>query len=192
MADLLRKKLQEDPSFHDALIEELLSYFKPVSTKRGEILLGKGETAHYMYFVNKGCLRVFCIQEDGKESTRYFAFEGRFGSAFPSFVLQQPSVALIDTVEPSELLRIHYNDFQKLLSSLPGWERLYRKDLERDYIESIQRIESFVTMNATERYHRILKYEPHIVKRLPNKIVASYMGISQETLSRLKSSDMIY
>lgn len=189
MFDLLRKKFVSTGSFDDALIEELLSYFQPLVNGKGKVILSKGQTAKYLYFVNTGCLRVFCIQPDGKESTRYFAFEGRFGTAFPSFVLQQPSVALIDTVEKSELLRIHYDNFQKLLSTVPGWESMYRKDLEHDYIESIQRIESFVTMNARERYNRILKNEPHLVKRLPNKIVASYMGISQETLSRLKSDN---
>ncbi|GAA0891973.1 Crp/Fnr family transcriptional regulator [Fulvivirga kasyanovii] len=187
MFKLLKDKLISEGCFNAGQIEELLSYFQPLATEKGQILLHKGETSRYLYFINKGCLRVFCIQPDGKESTRFFAFEGRFGTAFPSFILQQPSVALIDTVDKSELLRINYSDFQALLATVPGWETLYRKELERDYVDSILRIESFVTMNAAERYQRILQHEPHLIHRLPNRIVASYMGISQETLSRLKS-----
>ncbi|UII33906.1 Crp/Fnr family transcriptional regulator [Fulvivirga ulvae] len=182
MFKLLENKLKSENGFNASQIEELLSCFQSLTTEKHQILLHKGETARHL-----GCLRVFCIQPDGKESTRFFAFEGRFGTAFPSFILQQPSVALIDTVDKSELLRINYHDFQTLLATVPGWETLYRKELERDYVESILRIESFVTMNAAERYQRILQHEPHLIHRLPNRIVAIYMGISQETLSRLKS-----
>ncbi|MBL6446103.1 Crp/Fnr family transcriptional regulator [Fulvivirga sp. 29W222] len=187
MLGLLKDKLLSEERFKADQIKTLLSYFQPVITEKGELLLHKGQTSKHLYFVNKGCLRVFCIQPDGKESTRFFAFKGQFGTAFPSFIKQDVSIALIDTVEKSELLKIHHHDFQRLLSSVPGWESLYRKELEHNYVESILRIESFVTMNATERYRRILKHEPHLINRLPNRIIASYMGISQETLSRLKS-----
>lgn len=187
MFNALHNKLAKEGSFSKAVIEKIHLVFQPLDTRRGEVLLREGETANYLFFINTGCLRVFCVQDDGRESTRFFAFENRFATAFPSFVTQQPSSAFIDTVEKSSLLKIHYDDFQSLLESSPEWERLYRKDLERDYIESIRRIESFVTMNAAERYKRILKNEPHLVQRLPNRLIANYMGISQETLSRLKS-----
>ncbi|ELR69808.1 cAMP-binding protein [Fulvivirga imtechensis AK7] len=189
MFKALHQKLKNEGFFDKTLIDKIDPLFHSLETKKGEVLLRQGETARYLYFINKGCLRVFCVQDDGKESTRFFAFENRFATAFPSFISQQPSSAFIDTVEKSSLLKIHYDDFQSLLRTIPEWERLYRQDLERDYIESIQRIESFVTMNAGERYRRILKNEPHLIQRLPNKILANYMGISQETLSRLKSKD---
>jgi CRP-like cAMP-binding protein len=161
--------------------------FKPKFSKRNEILLQKGAIARHLYFVVKGCLRVFLTGDDGRESTRFLIFEGRMGTAFPSFILKQPSVASIQSLEPSELFTFSYDDRQTLLREVPGWETMDRIGLEQDYIASIQRIESFITMNSKARYNVLLQNNPEIIQRLPAKIVADYLGISQETLSRLKA-----
>jgi len=164
-----------------------LSHYKPKITKRNEILLNQGDISQYLYFVAKGCLRVYLIDAAGNESTRFLIFEGRMGTAFPSFVLQQPSVAAIQSIEASEVLMISYHDYQLLLNVIPGMERMVRVDLEREYIEAIVRIESLISMDAKERYNMLIQKTPKVIQRLPNKIVADYLGISQETLSRLKS-----
>lgn len=186
MFDVIRASIKRKVNITEEELETSLRNFKLVETKKGEILLSKGQISNYIYFVNKGYLRIFCIQEDGKVSTRYMAFEGNFGTSLPSFVCREESEAFIDTPESSTLLAIHYNDFQRLLEASPSWEKGYRLFLEKEYIASIKRVESFITMDAKERYQYLLQKEPHIIQRLPNGIVASYMGISQETLSRLK------
>jgi len=154
--------------------------------KRNEILLDKGDVARHIYFVIKGCLRIFLIGDDGTERTRFLIFENNIGTAFPSFITRQPSVAAIQSLEASELLALSYQDRDRLLNEIPGWETLYRKGLELDYIASIQRIESLITMDSKTRYQMLMDTRPDIIRRLPNKIVADYLGISQETLSRLK------
>ena len=169
----------------------VLSRIKSKKAKRGEILLEKGEVSRHLYFVVKGCLRIFLIDDAGSESTRFLIFDGRFGTAFPSFTLQQPSVAAIQSIEASDILMIHYNDYQILLNEVPGWERMSRLGLERDYIESILRIESLISMDARQRYQILMEKNPKLIQRLPNKIVADYLGISQETLSRLKRSPKV-
>ncbi|RDC62111.1 Crp/Fnr family transcriptional regulator [Adhaeribacter pallidiroseus] len=161
--------------------------FQPKSTKRHEILVPKGAIAKHVYFVVKGCLRVFLTGTDGSESTRFLVFEGRMGTAFPSFILQQPSVATVESLEPSELLALNFPDRQMLFQAVPGWETMNRIGIERDYIASIQRIESFITLDAQARYQDLLRSHPDMIKRLPAKIVADYLGISPETLSRLKA-----
>ncbi|MBS1526456.1 MAG: Crp/Fnr family transcriptional regulator [Bacteroidetes bacterium] len=161
--------------------------FKFKRTKRNELLLSAGDVCPHMYFINKGCLRVYMMDRDGREATRFVMMESRFGTAFPSFILQEPSLAYIQSVEPSELLYINFSEFNNLLNTFPGWERVYRINLEKDYIASIKRIESLITMDAKERYEMLLATEPQLIQRLPSKIVADYLGISQETLSRLKS-----
>lgn len=165
----------------------VLSHYKARTTKRNEILLEKGKVSQYMYFVVKGCLRIFLIDDEGQEATRFLIFEGRFGTAFPSFVLREPSVASIQSIEPSELLMISHSDYQMLMDAVPGWERMSHLGLQQDYIDAIVRIESLISMDAKERYDILMKRNPKIIQRLPSKIVADYLGISQETLSRLKS-----
>ncbi len=176
-------------NFH--ALEEDIDYFlgkyKHRVTKRNEILLQAGEICPCMYFVNTGCLRIYMLDAEGREATRFLVMDGRFGTAFPSFILQEPSLAYIQSIEPSDLLYINFTDFRELIDNFPGWESVYRKNLELDYIASIKRIESLITMDAKERYNRLLTNEPEIIRRLPSKIIADYLGISQETLSRLKS-----
>jgi CRP/FNR family cyclic AMP-dependent transcriptional regulator len=170
--------------------EELIdSCFKPVSARRNEILLQKGAIARQIYLVIKGCLRVYLIGEDGSESTRFLILDGHAGTAFPSFILKKPSAAAIQSLEPSELLTLSYPDRDLLFRKVPGWETMYRIGLEMDYIASIQRIESLITMDAKARYNILLEHQPELIQRLPARIVADYLGISQETLSRLKSKN---
>jgi CRP/FNR family cyclic AMP-dependent transcriptional regulator len=168
--------------------EELVnSCFKPKTATRNEILLQKGNIARQVYFVVKGCLRVYLIGEDGNEWTRFLIFDGRMGTAFPSFILREPSVAAIQSLESSDLLTLSYTDREMLFREIPAFERLMRIGLELDYIASIQRIESLITMDSKSRYHLLLQNNPEIIQRLPARIIADYLGISQETLSRLKA-----
>lgn len=182
------KKYLETKITLSAAHEKLLSdCFKTKLARRNEILLPNGKIAGHLYFVVKGCLRIFLINEDGSESTRFLIFEGQTGTAFPSFILQQPSVASIQSIGASELITLSYKDRQMLLQKVPGWETVERLKLELDYIASIQRIESLITMDSKTRYKILLEKNPEIIQKLPSKIVADYLGISQETLSRLKS-----
>ncbi|OOQ60895.1 Crp/Fnr family transcriptional regulator [Mucilaginibacter pedocola] len=183
----LKQYLSRNMVADEAALDEFCQKFRLKKTGRNEILLQAGDVCPYIYFVNSGCLRVYMMDVNGKESTRFLITEGRFGTAFPSFTLQEPSLAYIQSIEPTEALYINHHDFRELLDTIPGWERVYLISLERDYIASIKRIESLITMDATQRYRHLMDTNPEIIRRLPNKIIADYLGISQETLSRLKS-----
>ena len=185
--DILRKTLSVNLDVTNEQWATIAGYFKPLTAKRNEILLEKGKVSQYMYFIAKGCLRILLIDDAGQEATRFLLFEGQIGTAFPSFILRQPSKASIQCIEPCELLIISYGDYQQLIEEMPGWETMTRLNLESAYIDAIERIESLITMDARERYDILLKQNPRIVQRLPNKFVADYLGISQETLSRLKT-----
>jgi CRP-like cAMP-binding protein len=187
MYQVLQKYLTDHIEITDEELAAFSNKFNSKITKRGEILLEAGGICKHMYFVNKGCLRVYLVDDGGRESTRFLIPEGRFGTAFPSFILQESSQAWIQGVEPSEILYLTYQDFRSLPDILPSWEKLYRINLEQDYIASIKRIESLITMSAKERYAMLMKNSPELIQRLPSKIIADYLGISQETLSRLKS-----
>ncbi len=187
MYQLLKNYLGRHVEVTEQQLEVFCSKFKLKITKRNEILLETGRICRHMYFVNKGCLRVYLVNKKARESTRILIPAGNFGTAFPSFILQEPSQAYIQSIEASEILLLTYQDFRDLPNLLPGWEKLYQNNLEQAYIASIKRIESLITMSAKERYALFMENNPDLVQSLPSKIIADFLGISQETLSRLKS-----
>ena len=104
-----------------------------------------------------------------------------------SFITKEPAQETIQAVEDSELLMISHQDFRQLMEMVPAWKDFYNLYLEKAYVNNSKRLLSFSTLDAGERYQQLFQINPDIVKRLPNKIVASYINISQETLSRIKS-----
>lgn len=170
----------------DEQMELVLSYFKAARVKRNEILLSAGQQNQYMNFVGKGCLRIYFIKDDGQEVTRYLAFENVFATGLASFIMQKASLEYIQAMEHSEILRIHRRDFYYLLEIIPAWEKFFRNYLEAAYITNLDVYQREVTKDAEERYKELLSRYPAIVQRLPNKVVASYLNMSPETLSRMK------
>lgn len=183
----LRNYIKGRIEVSDESLNTILSYFKPLKQGKNELLVSAGQTSQHTYFVGKGCLRIYYINEEGKDVTRYIAFENQIATALVSFITKAPSAEYIQVIEKSELLYISHEDFNHLLQIVPEWLQFYCRYLERAYVNNTNRLMSFTTMDARERYQLLLKINPTIVKRLPNKIVASYINVSQETLSRLKS-----
>lgn len=168
-------------------LELALSYFKPSSYPRLEHLVSEGEVGQYMNFVVTGCLRIYFIREDGQEATRHFAFENQFATGLASFITETPSMENIQVMEDSDLLRISRKDFYYLLNVIPAWEKFYRYYLENAYINNLQILQREITKDAELRYKELLSLNPEVVRRLSNKVVASYLNMSPETLSRMKS-----
>ncbi|RYE27404.1 MAG: Crp/Fnr family transcriptional regulator [Sphingobacteriaceae bacterium] len=171
----------------DEQLELALSYFKPSSHEKFELLVSAGKTGRHMNFVVRGCLRIYFIREDGQEATRHFAFENQFATGLASFITQTPSREYIQVMEDSELLRITRKDFYYLLNVIPSWEKFYRFYLENAYINNLNIYQREVTKDAELRYKELLDRNPEVVRRLSNKVVASYLNMSPETLSRMKS-----
>lgn len=183
LASYIRSKI----SVTEDVMTHILSFYKPLTLARYEILMSEGDPSRRMFFVVKGCLRVFFIKEDGSEVTRRIIFENAFSTTLVGFITQQPSKEYTQALEPTTLLYITRDDFYGLLKSVPEWERFYRMYLEYAYVNNTNRLMSFITLDASGRYQQLLEESPEIVLRLPNRIVASYLNISPETLSRLKS-----
>lgn len=179
--------LHKNIQINEGDLDQILSCFQIIKVRKNEILLEEGKVSQYNYFVKKGCLRIFYINPEGKERTRYIAFENQFATALVSFITKEPAQETIQAVEDSELLMISHQDFRKLMEAVPAWKDFYNIYLEKAYVNNSKRLLSFSTLDAGERYQQLFQINPDIVKRLPNKIVASYINISQETLSRIKS-----
>lgn len=179
--------IQKNIDIDNEDLKIVLSYFKTVKKSKNQILLPSGKNSQVSYFVVKGCLRLFYIDEEGKDITRYIAFENQFATELVSFITNQPAQESIQVIEDSELLYITHKDFRHLMKIIPKWKDFYNIYLEKAYVNNSKRLISFTTLNALERYKQLFEVNPNIVKRLPNKVVASYINISQETLSRIKS-----
>lgn len=184
----LAKNIQNTINVSEEELDKILTYFRPMSYKKNEFLTNAGQQYHQkMFFVVSGCLRIFFINEAGIDSTRHLIFEGGYATALASFITEEPSFENVQALEDSDVFYITRNDFFQLLETIPAWELFYRKYLEYAYINNTRRLKEFVTLDATERYRKLLAINPQVVRRLPNKIVATYINVSQETLSRLKA-----
>lgn len=183
----LEKYFKSRTEIDDKTLSYIYSYFKFRRTKRNEFLLKEGEICNNFYFVNKGCIRLFNINKEGEEATRYFHFEDSLGTALSSLINQQPSFEFMQTIEPSELLVINREDYFHLVNSVPQFGFIYRQILELAYIKSQERIYCFQGLDAVEKVRWVLTNQTKLLTRLSNKMVASYLGLTPQTLSRLKS-----
>lgn len=187
MYELLKKFIRHNIVIADVPLDEIITNFKPITVKKNTILLSKGETCNKVYFIKKGCLRTYYITAKGEERTRFIATEGQLAGSLSSFISAQPSLEFVGAVEDSELLYISRSRFYTLMQDFPEWENFYLKLLELAYIYQNKRIGELVTLSAGERYALLMKENPQYFQRISNKMLASYLDISQETLSRLKS-----
>jgi CRP-like cAMP-binding protein len=187
MFQLLNKYFTERTTINNDTFDKISKHFVLVKAKRGEMLLLQGQICKYYYFVNKGCIRLFTVNDDGQEATRYFAFEGSFGSALPSLIQQKPAFEFVQAIEKSELLAIERDAFFQLVDDVPQVALIYRQILEAAFITAQQRIYGFQGLTALDKLKWLLKYQPKIFTRLSNKMIASFLGVTPFTLSRLKA-----
>lgn len=169
-------------------LNKIVDCFQLRVLKKNELLLVAGNVCDKFYFINSGCIRTYFITKQGHEKTRYIMMEPSIGTALTSFISQQPSFEFIDALEKTEILSITHTDFFRLVNEIPAWKNFYLKLLEMAYSFQNKKIESLVTLTAKERYEELIKENPKIIQRISNKILASYLDVKQETMSRLKST----
>jgi CRP-like cAMP-binding protein len=187
MYHLLKRYLLHNSSIGEVDLEKIVPYFKPLKVKKNTILLPQGEVCNRLYFVNKGCIRTYYITGKGDEKSRFIAMEGMIATSLTSFISQQPSFEFVGSLDDSELLYISHGNFYQLLAEYPDWQKFYLTLLESAYLFQNKKIEQLVTLSAGERYAVLMKEHPDFIKRLSNKVLASLLDVTQETLSRLKS-----
>lgn len=169
-------------------VELLSSFWKEKKLLKNEFLFRNGETCHYDSFVISGSLKAFYIHPDtGKEEILFFAIEDWWATDLDSFANKTPSIYNIQALEDSILLQIHFDSLEKLLGKVPKLERYFRLILQ-GYTTSIQkRIIQFNALTAEERYIEFTRKYPDIVRKVPQYLIASYLGITPEFLSRIRA-----
>lgn len=169
-------------------IELMRKHFRVKKAAKKDQLLTMGQVCKYVYFVVNGCLRTFYTTEKGEEFTRCIALENSFCWSMPGFLRQTPATENIEALTETELLAIDHSSFEQLCEKSPWFRISYQAVLENLCISYADRVKSFLTMNAAERYKNLLQQNPDIIRQLPNRTVASYLGITQESLSRIKAA----
>jgi CRP-like cAMP-binding protein len=164
----------------------LLQCLKKQALAKNEFLVSEGKICRHLYFLEKGALRGF-YNLDGKDITHWFAFENDFVTSFHSFTTGKPAVENIQLLEGSILWAISKEDITALFNEHHEIERLVRIAYEKYYIRLEERFVNAQFKTAKELYETLLQQSPHLLERAPLGCIASYLGISQETLSRIRS-----
>ncbi|MEL6192353.1 MAG: Crp/Fnr family transcriptional regulator [Bacteroidota bacterium] len=174
-------KISEDSL---AVIEET---FQLEERGKGELLLRQGEVCKDLYFLADGICRSYSIK-DGNDITTWFSFKDDFITSFTSFFPKEPSYESIEMLNDGTLYRISYEKLIDIRESSREFERMINLFSLQYTVRLEKRLFHLQTQTASEKYQLILSQQPHLVKFIPNKHLASYLGISRETLSRIKSS----
>ncbi len=186
MIELLRQHIIARVGDQTEQIDEVLAHFRHLKVGRNAQILRQGEVCGHVYFIASGCLQVYVYDSNYNETTRDIALEGQWCSELISFGGQKPATENIRAIEDSNLLAINFQGFQKLMETVPPFALVYKQLLEASYANSVYRINTLVSLSALEKIKWLMDNRPVLMQRVSSKIIASYLGISQETYSRLK------
>lgn len=185
MLEQLRKKF----GINDSQFSEFSNYFKKLEVPAKTTLLEEGEIANRIFFIEKGCIRVW-FNSDGKALTTQFFFENETVASIESFKKQVPSLFYIETIEPCKIWYIDKQDLEIIQQQLE--KTLDLKNELIDYLferlfHYMHHFLSFLSDPPLKRYEALIKNKPMVIKRVPQHYVASYLGVSSVHLSRVKS-----
>ncbi len=162
------------------------SLFNPKKVKKHEFLLNEGEIAKYTYFTMQGCLRMYTVDNKGKEHIMQFAPENWWLGDMESSSKNTPSVYFIDALEDSDVLLIDNVSWEKSLNEIPPLALLFQRLMQNRQMATQKRIIFSMSSSAEERYLDFMKTYPSIAQRIPQHMIASYLGITPESLSRIR------
>lgn len=172
------------PSVED--LERFLELLQEVSVAKRTFLLTPGTQVKHEYYVVKGCLKAYYLDDMGNRHVVQFAIENWWVGDFDAFYNQVPSNLHIEAIEDSLLLAINYDDLQELYQVAPIFERYFRLLITNAFVAQRKRILSTLEKNTKARYLEFRKSYPNIETRVPNYHIANYLGVSAESLSRIR------
>lgn len=163
------------------------SHFSSRKFKKHQFLIQEGDPVKHSYFVISGLLKLVYTDGNAKEHIVSFAMEDWWESDYYAFFTQSEATMSLQCLEDTEVLCCSFEDYQKLCNGLQKMERFFLEKATFGFLGSQRRIISWQTSNSKERYEQLLKQYPSLFQRVPKSLIASYLGVSRETLSRLSS-----
>ena len=186
MYDLFFQKFNEAVTLSKEEEELIKKHLTPKKLRKKQYLLQEGDVSKFVAFVQKGVLRSYSIDEKGGEHIIQFAIEGWLISDLSSFMTGKPATYTIDALEDCELVLISRSAHEDLLRTLPKYETWLRLLITGAYIALQRRVTSIISLSLEDRYTSFVEIYPNIVQRVPQHMIASYMGLTPETLSRVR------
>ena len=181
----LHSFIQGIVDFSDEEMEIIMSHFKPMSLPSGEYYVDEGLVCKHIGFISKGYLRSFYEINDG-EVTTMINTKHNIVTAHTSFTLQRPSMAYIQAITDTELLVLSHDSMEELYKRIPKWERLGRLITEQVYGYVESRVVDYLSLSPEDRYRKMLETDAKLLKNVPLRYIASMLGITPETLSRIR------
>ena len=186
MFELLRTHIEKRVHLTDEEFEISAKYFIPKKLKKHQFLLNEGQVCTHIGFVNSGCLREYTIDNKGNEHIIQFAIEDWWVSDLNSFLSGSPSKYNIDALQNSEVLLLEKSERDKLLDACPKMERFFRLLMEAHHVATEERVADSLSRSAEERYIKFMKTYPKIFEEIPQNQIAPYLGITPQSLSRIR------
>lgn len=187
MSGILRAHLEKFISMDRAEFLAVMSYFESCSVKKKENILEQGDICKYHYFVEQGCLRKFFLKSTGVEQTTEFALEHWWMTDNFAFERKEQTTFFIQGVEHSKILRISYENREALVNAHPVMEHYFRLVYQRAYAAAERRIRYLYEYTREELYFHFADHYPQFVQRIPQYLLASFLGFTPEYLSEIRS-----
>jgi len=185
--DLILKLFESIHPLSEGLKQLIETYSYVIDVEAKVRLIDIGKVQKQIYFILKGGVRSYYIDPAGNEISSWLLFEGELAIAVYSFFSQKPSFETLETLEPCSLLVLSYDKLNELYHQFPEFNFIGRVLTERYYIKSEEKANELRMLPAIERYRNLMERHPNILKRTPLGIIASYLGITQSTLSRIRA-----
>jgi CRP-like cAMP-binding protein len=190
MYELLVKHISERTGITASDFEAAKYSFIPKKLRRRQYLLQEGDTCKYNAFISKGSLRSYITDTKGQEVILKLPLENEWVTDYEGFATGKPSIMHIDALEDSELLLIDRKSWDDLCATTPWFERYVRLMLEESAVANQYRTIANISYPADSRYSCFARNYPEVVQRVPQHMIASYLGMSAETLSRLRKQSI--
>ena len=186
MTDSLKKHIAKYIPLNEADLAGIQPFFQASEVKKKETLLTEGKICKANYFVVTGCLRLFFVNDKGVEQTIQFAIENWWLADYTSFERRQPSEFFIQAVEKSTILAIDFEAQEEMLRQFPPMERYFRLMHQRAHAASQFRIKGLYDLSREELYYQFSRRHPEFVQRIPQYLLASFLGFTPEYLSEIR------
>ncbi|RZM29983.1 MAG: Crp/Fnr family transcriptional regulator [Pedobacter sp.] len=186
MSTALIQHIRKLTTIHDEEVDSIVAFFKNIQVRKKESLLENGNVCRSNYFVIKGCLRMFFINEKGVEQTTQFAIENWWIADYMSYQTQGVSDFCIQAVEKSDLMAIDFHDQERLMSEFPSMERYFRMVFQKANAASQRRIKFLYDYSKEEQYRHFTNSFPEFSQRIPQYLLASYLNFTPEYLSEIR------
>jgi CRP-like cAMP-binding protein len=187
MDHLLRQQIEKLTPLTDHEFDYVLSHFTQKKLRKHQFLIQEDDSVPNDYFVLNGCLKAYHTDNDGKDYILQFALPDWWITDYQAYFKETKATISVDCIEASELLCLSLLNREKLCAEMHKMEHFFRKKSNAGYVALQQRILSLLNSNTKERYEQLLQFYPTLFQKVPKTLIAAYLGVSRETLSRLNS-----